>query len=430
MSSLTDLSLLSGVLPAVVLGAGALGGLWLLAGTTRKNLIAICIATALTALLTGTIFLFVERVWRPFADPVDVSIYVALGLAALAVLLVIPRIVLARRKIRVAGASSAAAIAVVLAACMHINSVFAAEPTVGAAFGVDSADHIELGVVPYRDIVTGGSLTAWRPPTELPEGGKIAHAPIAGATSGFDARDALIYLPPAYFADPLPLLPVLVLLAGQPGSPQDWLDGGQLGQTIDDFARNHFGLAPVVVVADGTGSELANPLCMNSILGNAADYLAIDVPHWIQANLQVNPDPRAWAIGGLSYGGTCALQLATNYPQIYPTFLNLSGQIEPTLGDRQQTVNAAFRGDYAAFTAVNPIDVMRRQRFSESAGAFVVGADDEHYRSQTEAMYQAAKAAGMDVHIQIVPGGHSFKVWSEGLRAQLGWLGTRLGLTS
>ncbi|MFC8936215.1 alpha/beta hydrolase-fold protein [Rhodococcus sp. NPDC057135] len=39
----------------------------------------------------------------------------------------------------------------------------------------------------------------------------------------------------------------------------------------------------------------------------------------MQANLQVNPDPRAWAIGGLSYGGTCALQLATNYPQIFPT---------------------------------------------------------------------------------------------------------------
>jgi S-formylglutathione hydrolase FrmB len=428
--SLTNLSLLSGVLPAVALAAGAVGGLWLLAGTTRKNLIAICIVTALTAILAGAVFLSVERIWRPFADPVDVSIYVALGVAVLAVLLVIPRIVFARRKLRVAVASFAAAIAIVLAAGMHINSVFAAEPTVGAAIGVDNADHIELGGVPYRNIVAGGPLTAWRPPTELPEGGKVAHAPIVGVTSGFDARDALIYLPPAYFADPLPLLPVLILLAGQPGSPQDWLDGGQLGQTVDDYARNHYGLAPVVVVADGTGSELANPLCMNSILGNAADYLAIDVPQWIQTNLQVKTDPRAWAIGGLSYGGTCALQLATNYPQIYPTFLNLSGQIEPTLGDRQQTVNAAFRGDDAAFTAVNPIDVMRRQQFSESAGAFVVGADDEHYRSQTESMYQAAKAAGMDVRFQIVPGGHSFKVWSEGLRTQLGWLGTRLGLTN
>lgn len=38
-------------------------------------------------------------------------------------------------------------------------------------------------------------------------------------------------------------------------------------------------------------------------------------------------------------------------------------------------------------------------------------------------------AAEMDVPIQIVPGGHSFTAWSEGLRGQLSWLGTRLGPT-
>ncbi len=141
---------------------------------------------------------------------------------------------------------------------------------------------------------------------------------IPGATSGFAARDAVVYLPPAYFANPRPLLPVLVMLAGQPGSPEDWLNGGKLAMTMDAFAREHHGLAPVVVVPDGTGSQLANPLCLDSQLGKVASYLAVDVPTWIKTHLQVDPDPRSWAVGGLSYGGTCSLQLATNHPEVYP----------------------------------------------------------------------------------------------------------------
>ncbi len=129
------------------------------------------------------------------------------------------------------------------------------------------------------------------------------------------------------------------MLAGQPGSPEDWLNGGKLAMTMDAFAREHHGLAPVVVVPDGTGSQLANPLCLDSQLGKVASYLAVDVPTWIKTHLQVDPDPRSWAVGGLSYGGTCSLQLATNHPEVYPTFLDLSGQEEPTLGDRRRTVD-------------------------------------------------------------------------------------------
>ena len=142
----------------------------------------------------------------------------------------------------------------------------------------------------------------------------------------------------------------------------------------------------------------------------------------------MDPDPRKWAIGGLSYGGTCAFQLATNFPAVYPTFLDLSGQIEPTLGDRKQTVDAAFGGNEAAFVAVNPQDLLREKKFPDSAGVFVVGKQDNDYRPGLQTLYEAAKAAGMDVQYAEVDGGHSFQVWSAGLASQLGWLGTRLGL--
>ena len=48
------------------------------------------------------------------------------------------------------------------------------------------------------------------------------------------------------------------------------------------------------------------------------------MPDWIKANLQVVQDTQKWSIGGLSNGGTCALVMAVNAPDVYRTFLAMS----------------------------------------------------------------------------------------------------------
>lgn len=202
----------------------------------------------------------------------------------------------------------------------------------GIAFGHDDFDRISLSEVPgpTDPVVTGDPTdTVWKAPEGMPIRGRVTTLPVPGTISGFSARDAQVYLPPSYFTNPRPLLPVLVLMAGQPGKPEDWLQGGKLTATMDAFARDHEGLAPVVVIADGTGSQMANPLCTDSSQGKVGTYLAKDLPAAVANAFQIDTNPRAWAIGGLSYGGTCSLQMATNYPEVYPTFLDLSGQLEP-----------------------------------------------------------------------------------------------------
>jgi len=148
----------------------------------------------------------------------------------------------------------------------------------------------------------------WRAPPGMPEAGRIAQVVIPGRVSQFGARPAWIYLPPAYLGSPRAVLPVLVLIPGQPGGPEDWLLAGRLAGIVDAFAAAHHGLAPVVAVPDVTGSVFGNPLCMDSRLGRTETYLATEVPEWVASNLQVDPQRRA--IGGFSFGGTCALQLA------------------------------------------------------------------------------------------------------------------------
>jgi len=269
----------------------------------------------------------------------------------------------------------------------------------------------------------------WHPPRAMPKTGAVYQVSIPGVVSGFAARPGYVYLPPAYQARPRAQLPVLVLLGGQPGSPRVWVDSGQIQAVMDGFAARHHGLAPVVVMPDDLGSEFANPLCLDSRLGRVQTYLTVDVPHWVTSHLQVRPPAQGWAIGGFSDGGTCAIQLATQAPRLFPFFVDISGQKAPTLGSRRLTISRAFGGDAAAFDRVDPVVVLARTRFPHSAGVFVAGTGDRVYTPQQRTMYRAARHAGMNVTIMYLPGAHDWRVWGAGLKRNVPWLASRLGIT-
>src|SRR5699024_5921740 len=124
---------------------------------------------------------------------------------------------------------------------------------------------------------------------------------------------------------------------------------------------------------DATGSYTANPGCTDSPGSNVATYLLQDVPEQLQQKLKVDPDQQHWTIGGLSYGGTCALQIATNAPHAYGNFLDFSGELEPSIGStHEQTVTKLYEGSEAKFKAHNPADLLQKHehdgRYSHLSG--------------------------------------------------------------
>ena len=251
-------------------------------------------------------------------------------------------------------------------------------------------------------------------------------------TRGFKPRQAFLYLPPAYLTAQRPALPVLVLMAGQPGSPRDWFEIGRLKETMDAYAAAHGGLAPVVVVVDPLGSPYRNPLCSDTPRGGrAATYLQQDVPTWITTHLQVDPDRSHWAIAGLSNGGTCALQVVTRAPETYRVFLAMSPEEHPTLGGEQRTIDRGFGGDRAAYEANDPLSLMAAAppgRYDGIAGLISIGAQDEEYASAVPALVNGARDAGIEVDTRQYEGGHGWAVWSAALADEVDWLGEQLGL--
>ncbi len=428
-----DWSLVRGWIPLVLLALGCCALAVLLFSRQRRWWTRWApLAVLLAALITWLLQVAVDDWLELFPDPLPTGVVVWAGVAVLGLCLAAFRIPLLRPRHR-AGAVLAALCAVLLGAS-QINRHFDQYPTARTALNAWLQKTTSLGdatgrTEPVLPVPHGKAVSeVWRPPAGLPAHGTLSRSDIPGTASGFKARSAYVYLPPAYRASPRPPLPVIVLMAGQPGSPDDWINSGRLVEMMNSFAADHHGLAPVVVVADPLGSQFANTLCLDSRLGQVQTYLAVDVPGWIRSHLQVASARTSWIVSGISFGGTCSLQLGVNAPQVYGVVNDISGQEAPTLGGRQKTIDKAFGGDAAAYEKVNPLDVMARQRFPDTKAAFVAGSDDATYRPQQRKVYDAAVRAGMRAEWVLLPGGHSWQVWRPGLERQLPWLARETGL--
>ncbi|GAA0208251.1 alpha/beta hydrolase-fold protein [Saccharothrix mutabilis subsp. mutabilis] len=418
-----DLSLINGPMPAAVTVV-AVAGMVLLAIGVRPFRIVLFAALAGTA-FAALVGLVVNVVWRPFPEPLPLKVLVCLGAVVLALVLAVVR----RRGHRLL--TVLAVVVVLVGALSGVNTFYGQYPTLRAVLGPLLAETVDLDEVtrPAAELtVPDGSVLAdvWRPST-VPDKGTVSSASIPASTD-YRPRGAWVYLPPAYAVSPRPRLPVVVLLAGQPGTPRDWLDAGRLTTHLDAFARRHGGLAPIVVMVDQLGSLMANPLCVDSPRGALETYLAKDVPDWVKRRLVVDERRTSWTIAGFSQGGTCALQLAVRAPSVYGKFIDIAGQAEPTLGNRADTVRQVFGGDAEAFRRVNPLDILADRRFPDTEGVVVAGAQDVYYRDEDRKVFEACQRAGMDVRWAELPGGHDWNVWRPGLYDSLPWLARRTGL--
>jgi len=265
----------------------------------------------------------------------------------------------------------------------------------------------------------------------LPEKGVVIPVTIPPRESHFSTRQALVYLPPAWFAKVTPSLPTLVLLPGEPGSASDWTSDGNVDATANAFAHSHRGLAPIIVMPDPNGYLTDDTECVNSKFGNAETYLVEDVPAFVRSRFNASSRPGSLAIGGLSAGGTCSVMLALGNPQIYPTFASYSGFSSPEYEEttRAQTIATLFGGSEAMFAAHDPVQLLRNGHFIGMAGWFEAGRDDQEPLQAAHLLQPAALHAGIATCILVRPGGHDFDVWSQALEDSFPWLSWRLGLT-
>jgi S-formylglutathione hydrolase FrmB len=257
--------------------------------------------------------------------------------------------------------------------------------------------------------------------------GVLAPLDVTPEHSGFSARQGTLYLPPAYFKSPPPDLPVIVMVGGTPGGPQDWPRAGFASETADAYASAHEGVAPILAFVDHNGGVFKDTECVDGPAGQAETFLADDVPHYLARTLHIPLSPPRWAIAGFSEGGTCAFELAVRHPDIYGTFVDIAGDWAPNLGSDENTLRQLYAGDRAAMAAHDPANLLRPNRFHNMNGWFVVGSSDSRHVTIAERLAGAATGAGITTTKKILPGSHNWQLATIAFRAVLGPVGHQLG---
>ncbi len=319
---------------------------------------------------------------------------------------------------------------VVLAAAgtVGINAHFGIEHTLAELTGITVVRPIAL---PHTSPAAGdppGELWQnWTPPAGMPAAGTTGTVDIPATVSGFRARPAGVYLPPAARVPHPPALPLVVMLMGQPGSP----DPSFIAAALDAFAARHDGLAPIVVVADQLGDPTQDPLCLDTArYGKVETYITRDVLPWARAHLNVAQDRAHTLIAGYSNGGECALSFGAKFPELWANVLDISGEAYPGSDHAARTLADDFAGDKAAYQATWPATILAAGSYPDSFGVFTVGSDDASYRTQAQQMTAAAKAAGWQTdYVEIPNGGHVAAALRGGLAAGFAALYPRLGLS-
>ncbi|MBN9152968.1 MAG: prolyl oligopeptidase family serine peptidase [Microbacterium sp.] len=335
--------------------------------------------------------------------------------------------------------ASIAAVAVLVFAAtggVQVNAAFGLDGTVGQVLGITVPQPIALPSPHPLPSTTGPNTVlplyqTWSPPAGMPSAGRRGTVTIPATISGFHARPAGLYLPPAALVKHPPALPLLVMMMGYPGNP----DPTRIALVMDAFAARHHGLAPIVVVADQIGPG-RDPACADSRgRGNAETYVTRDVVSWAQTHLNVRRDPGSLVIAGYSNGATCAVKYAAEEPARFRRVLAVSPELFPGSDYAPSIIAAVYGGDRAAWQAAKPVSILDAHRgqaaYRGVEAVITTGALDEQFGPGTRALAAAARGAGVDVRLLTIPGvAHVGDNLFDGLTAGFAQLAPSLGLAA
>ena len=253
------------------------------------------------------------------------------------------------------------------------------------------------------------------------ESGKLFSIPLPGAKSHIN-RNGLMYLPPQYFLHRYRSVrfPVVELLHGTPGSPENWRYQMHIASTIDTaLARRAIG--PMVFVMPEISAPHPEQECLN--YGNVRDgtYVSQDVPNDIRHRFRVSHDPAEWALAGYSSGGYCAANLALQHRRDFGAVASMDGYYWPSDGPAIHRLGA----NPAALSANDPLTEVQKlpdaavpmPQFWISAGS---GSSDDLHAART---FVAAIERLERVTFVVQPHAkHNFYAWRDQIPQALSWL--------
>jgi len=324
-----------------------------------------------------------------------------------------------------------------------INAHYDYFPTLGTLLGRTAADQISPAgflrlernyLRKFRGRYHYGRQASANAPGALPLRGIVMAFSIPAVVSHFPARTGEIYLPPVWFENPHPHLPVIELLHGSPGSPDDWTRGGGADLTADAYAQSHDGFAPILVMPDVNGTDWWHDSeCVNGPQGNAETYLTVDVRNAVVHAFGARADGGSWGVAGLSEGGSCALQMGLRHPALFRVVGDFSGDDHPWVsgGLRHLFWGHTEAQLVRAERAYDPRVILSHWRGHDAPAIVFSSGRNDGLLDKMKRLVSETRRDHIPATLDIFNGGHTFRLWSESFARNLPWMMERLtGATS
>lgn len=333
--------------------------------------------------------------------------WLAIGIGALAVAVAVLSVVLVRRRRRgrrrswLAATTGAVAVLVIaaLAAAAGINSYAGYVPTVAALGQLAGVTTMGQTLAAPRVVAAGGLATS----AGWPSGrGRIASFTLGDPALRIPASTGYLYLPPGYDSQVNRRYPVVYLLHGFPGGSQDWMRAGAAADTMNLLIANRI-LPPMIIVApDMNGGRFRDGGCLNALGGpQITTYLLRDVIGWVDTNLRTYRTRSQRAIGGMSSGGYCALDIGLRATSQFGVILAFQPYGDPGTN----ALNSVLGGRLDLFAAHSPSSYLPRMTFTQRPAIFMDSGDASPAElARVRALYRLVAARHLDSTLRIEAG--------------------------
>jgi S-formylglutathione hydrolase FrmB len=248
------------------------------------------------------------------------------------------------------------------------------------------------------------------------QGSRVAVDVLADPGLGIGPGPVYTYLPPGYgdAANDRRRYPVVYLIGGFPGRAADWFVAGLAARTMDVLISQHV-VPPMILVSPdaAAGHRLYDSECLNAVGGPQEEtFLTRDLLAWTDRHFRTIADRDGRAIGGMSSGGFCALNLGLRHQDTYRVILAMQPYGDP---GRSGYEHLAWRR--ALMAANTPSRYIPRMRFRHPVVAMLdAGQFDAAGVVRARALAEALAARGQQVAFRIEPGDtHSWHAARHGL---------------
>ena len=145
--------------------------------------------------------------------------------------------------------------------------------------------------------------------------GTVQNIMVRSAALGNRMNHVVVYLPPQYAAFPAIHYPVLYLLHGNPGSPSQFVNVGDIAVTADRLIAEGKIRPMIIVMPSGAFSLFADEEWANTVRPNNAweTFVARDLVAAIQHRYRAKQSGNSRGIGGLSEGAYGALNIGFHH---------------------------------------------------------------------------------------------------------------------